>query len=139
MKKLFSFFKIIISFNLIIYSILYECNRTFPIFKNNECVSTYCTEEEFKTGDCIIDNPIIKSQWLTDIIIFENTNGYISLFLDPMSNYKKLFLEMTSSNNKERIFCGFFYEQDKYIFQNNNDIFIPCIKKNIDQKEILKL
>ena len=99
MKKYLSFFKIIIVFNFIIYSLLNECNRTYPILKNNKCVSTFCNEEQFKTGECIIDDPITKTQWLTDIIVFGNTNGDIALFVDPISDNIKLFFETSSSNN----------------------------------------
>ena len=79
MEQYLLFIKIIIFFNIFIYSLQYKCNKTYPILKNNECVSIYCNEEQFKRGECIIDNPITKNQWLTNIIIFENTNGDISL------------------------------------------------------------
>ena len=103
MEQYLLFIKIIIFFNIFIYSLQYKCNKTYPILKNNECVSIYCNEEQFKRGECIIDNPITKNQWLTNIIIFENTNGDISLCADLNSNYENLIFETTSSNNEERI------------------------------------
>ena len=135
MKKYLSFFKIIIVFNFIIYSLLNECNRTYPILKNNKCVSTFCNEEQFKTGECIIDDPITKTQWLTDIIVFGNTNGDIALFVDPISDNIKLFFETSSSNNEERILYATIGEEDKYIFKNENNNFIPFIRKNINRIE----
>jgi len=133
MKNLLSFFIIIIVFNFIKYSLLNEWNRTYPILKNNKCVSTFCNEEQFKTGECLIDDPITKIQWLTDIIVFENTNEDIALFVDQIS--ENLFFETTSSNNEERIYYAINNNDDKYIFKNENNYFIPYIKKNINRFE----
>ena len=47
-----------------------ECNKETPIYKNNECVDIFCTENEFQNGVCIINNSIIKSQWLNKIFFF---------------------------------------------------------------------
>ena len=47
-----------------------ECNKETPIYKNNQCVNSFCSEVEFKNGDCIINNSIIKSQWLNKIVFF---------------------------------------------------------------------
>ena len=76
--KKFTFLKILLVLNHI-YSLLCECDKNQPILKNNICVSTYCTEEQFKSGECVINEEITKTQWLTNFIKFEKTNGYISL------------------------------------------------------------
>ena len=60
-KKLNLLTVIIIS-DFLIYSLLYECNKSYPILKNNQCLSTYCKKEEFESGECIIDEPITKTQ-----------------------------------------------------------------------------
>ena len=127
--------KIIILLKCFIYSLLYECNRTYPILKNNECSSIYCNEELFKAGVCKIDDPITKTQWLTNIIIFENTNGNFALYDDQLSYVHKFFFETVSSNNEERIFYAMIYNEDKYIFKNENDTFVPYIKQKINSIE----
>ena len=139
MQQYLLFIKIITFFNIFIYSLSYKCNKTYPILKNNECVSIYCNEEQFKRGECIIDNPITKKQWLTNIIIFENTNGDISLCADLNSNYENLIFETTSSNNEERIFYAIRYDEEMYIFRNENDKYFLSIKKKINRTENNKL
>ena len=65
-----------------------QCDKETPIRKiDNNCYITYCTESEFQNGDCIIDNPIIKTQWLNKLIYL---GDYI---IDIMS-----VLEMPNNN-----------------------------------------
>ena len=114
-------YKIIIISNFIIYSLLLACEKDTPIIKNNQCVSTYCNEEQYKSGECIIDNPLIKEKWLNDIMIFKNTNGEIFLSLDYEGT--KLIFGSTLSNNEERLFYGLYNNQMgiKYIFGDDNN------------------
>ena len=133
--KNMSFFKlIIIASYLFFYSLFLECDKTFPILKNNQCVSTYCTKEEFNTGECIINEPITKTKWLDNIITFENTNGDIYLALN--SDTSKFIFGTTLSNNEERIYFGlmYYYYEIKQIF-NYNDKYYPYIIKNINRNE----
>ena len=131
-KKL-TLLQFIITANFFIYSILYDCNKNYPILKNKECVSTYCSQEQYKSGECIIDEPLTKIQWLTDIIIFENTNGDISLYLEP-NNYDYILFSTSTSNNAERIFYGMTYSSVNYIFKKGDEC-MPYIKKNINLNE----
>ena len=41
-----------------------ECPENTPIQTSGSCQSIYCNEDEFQNGDCIINNSIIKTQWL---------------------------------------------------------------------------
>ena len=76
--------KIILYFSLFLFLLpKYKgltCNKTRPILKDNTCDSIYCTEEEFTSTTCIINNDIIKTQWLTNIL--EISNIY-SRFIHP--------------------------------------------------------
>ena len=47
-----------------------ECNYTYPIKKNDQCIKGECTTKEFISKICTIENDIIKDQWLTSIIQF---------------------------------------------------------------------
>ena len=96
--------KVMITLNLYAYSLLYQCNTSYPILKNNECVSTYCSENQFKKEECIIDNPIIKEKWLNNIIIFENTTGYNSLSKSTYFPFKLMFKTTTSDNEQTIIY-----------------------------------
>ena len=114
----------------ILANVLSECDRAKPILKNGECVSTYCTEEQFKTGECVINEPITKKQWLNNIIKFEKTNGDISLIFEE--NQKAfLIFSSGSSDNKEKIYFAIRSSND-YIFKNGEKN-IPYIKKNITE------
>ena len=43
-----------------------NCPIEKPISKNGNCVSEYCTFEEFENGICNISSVIIKKQWIGD-------------------------------------------------------------------------
>ena len=130
-KKLL-FFKLIIISKLILHLQSIECNKSYPILKNNECVSTYCNEIQFKEGECVINNPIVKTAWLTYIIIFENTNGEIDFSWDDHYK-KKIMLRTIYSNNIERSYYGMEYlGSQQYIFYDEDENPLPCIKKNIN-------
>ena len=55
--------------------LLSECNYTYPIKKNNQCIEGGCTSNEFTSKICTVENDIIKDQWLTSIIQFSGS-GY---------------------------------------------------------------
>ena len=114
----------------ILANVLSECDRDKPILKNGECVSTYCTEEQFKTGECVINEPITKKQWLTSIIKFEKTNGDISLILEETQKASLIF-SSGSSDNKEKIYFAI-DSSNNYIFQKDEKK-IPYIKTNITE------
>ena len=122
-------FKIIIISNFIFYSLLLTCERDAPIIKDNHCVSTYCNEKQYKSGECVISNPIIKKKWLNDIMIFKNTNGEIYLSLN--TNGEQLIFGTTSSNNEERLFYGLYNNEIKYMF-GNDDNYAITINKTIN-------
>ena len=94
-------FKIIILFNLYFCSLTITCTKDLPILKNNQCVS-YCDKNEFSSGECEINEPILKAKWLNNIITFENTNGNSFLSLNKNNNIMAFIT--TLSNNKERVF-----------------------------------
>ena len=79
LKKCLIHFKFpinILIFSLIIFkAISFECSESLPIWKNSNCEFTYCTESEFKNNICSVNNTKIKTQWLTNIIIFGDNNA----------------------------------------------------------------
>ena len=112
------FYKIFIFLIIVNTIINEECDRTKPILlKNGSCVLKYCTEVEFEKEDCIINNQIIKTQWITNIIwVGEDDFRYINF-----ANYSNgdMILETSSCpGNSKRIFYGlkkngeYFFEKD---------------------------
>ena len=65
--------KILIIFQLAQY-IRSDCNKTHPILKNNECGSIYCSQQDYNSSVCIVNNSIAQIQWLTNIIPISELN-----------------------------------------------------------------
>ena len=130
-----TFYKIIIFYGLFNYLLFLECNKDSPILKNNECVSTYCTEEQFKTGECIINEPLTKKKWMTSIIIFGNTNGDIYLSINYEAN--KFLFGTTLSNKKDRLYYGLICDniemQINNIFNYNNHPYLIINRMDNDK------
>ena len=99
------------------------CDKDNPIKKNNNCQSIYCTENEFQSNICLIDNDIIKTQWLNNFIDFKeyryrftslltNEDGDLILFSSPEElNGQRLIFRIKKNgkpyyknNNNEEIF-----------------------------------
>jgi len=57
-----------IFFFVIIKKVLTECPRDKPILISENCNLQYCTKEQFNSKTCIINNSIIKTQWLNNLI-----------------------------------------------------------------------
>ena len=53
----------------IIKSSLTECSRDKPILKNGSCRLEYCSDLDFESKECIINNSIIKTQWINNIML----------------------------------------------------------------------
>ena len=117
--------KILIIFQLAQY-IRSDCNKTHPILKNNECGSIYCSQQDYNSLICIVNNSIAKIQWLTNIIPISNLKfRYIHPFL---TKNKDLIIQTTSVlGTAERRYYGLTNEGRYY--------FIIQLK----QKEVMKI
>ena len=72
----FKFSIYILIFSLIALDITsFECPEDTPILKDNTCSLSYCTESEFNNNYCSINNTKIRTQWLSNIIIFGDENA----------------------------------------------------------------
>ena len=82
-----------------------SCNITYPILKNGTCNSIYCSHEQFNSSECLINNPIIKTQWLTRLIPISDLNFR---FINPVLSKKNdLIIKTTkSTGSPERKFFG---------------------------------
>ena len=112
-------------------SIQTECDKSTPIKKqDNQCYLTYCEKEEFDNGTCTINNTIIKTQWLTDIInVGGITYRYVNLAL---SSKNDLFLHTTANPSKnENCFFGIKSDGTPYFNSTGGSSSIVYIKYNI--------
>jgi len=96
-----------------------ECDRNNPILYGHihSCQLKYCTEEQFQNGECKINNEIIKTQWLTNIIQIGELN---SAFIN-FANFSDgtMVIEVSSfPGNARRIFFGL-KPDGNYLFNND--------------------
>ena len=118
-KKLLRFYLLINILFQIIKSINPPCNITHPILKEGKCDSVYCSRKDFNSSKCIINNEIIKTQWLTRIIPISDLNfRYISPVLTK--NNDLIIQTSKSTGSPERRFFGI-KENGRYYFKDPNE------------------
>ena len=119
-KKTFKLnqFKIIIYLYICLIKISFsysECERDFPFKKGASCISS-CNETELSSGDCIIDNLIIKTQWLNNIFLFDSKNYRAGHF--AFNSNGDMIIEY--SYREYRLFFGL-KKNGKFFFKNENE------------------
>ena len=112
----------------IIVSIEPSCNITNPILKNEKCESIYCTNEQFNSSECKINNLIVKTQWLTNLIPISEVNfRYIS---PVFTKNDDLIIQTTkSTGSPERKFFGI-RKNGRYYFNDSNGEEYPYFTVN---------
>ena len=109
-----------------------NCNKSYPILKENKCVLTYCSEEQFDTSTCIINNQIIKTQWLTNIMRISDKNfRYVSPFLTE--NKDLIILTTSVSGTSERKYFGI-ANDGRYYFKNSEGEESPYFSINANKE-----
>ena len=118
---------------LLLFSIikpsLSECSRDEPILKNGSCKLDYCPETDFISKKCIINNPIIKTQWLNKIItIGDKFYRYINF--GTFSNGDMIIETNSYPANKKRMFYGLKQNGRPLFTKNNNETSYYSINLN---------
>ena len=87
------------------YAFLKDCSKAEPILKENNCKLIYCEQSQFNTNECSINNTVIKTQWLNNIIrISENYFRYINVVSNRNGD---IFIETSpTTESSKRIFYG---------------------------------
>ena len=106
------FLKCIIILQIIIlsFSELPQCEYDLPIRKRDEgdgCMNgEYCTKQQYQTGECIIGNKKIETQWLNNFIIFEEIDFvYISITTSLNGKLIGLFTTDDPYDTDRLFFC----------------------------------
>ena len=157
MKIYFHFYLLIMMFSSL--ELTENCVREYPIIESNQCKLIYCTKEQFESKICQINNSIIRTQWLNNIINIEKISfRYINFA--SYSNGDMIFQTGTYPKSDFRIFFGikkdgncfftnkstnqrtYFYSLNSYQSENNNkydseNIVINLSGKQNRQKEYL--
>ena len=111
-------------FLLVINKVINECSIEEPIYVLNDdkCMAQYCTEEQFKTGQCKIDNEIIKTQWLNNIIwIGDKYFRFVNIV--TYSNGDMVIETTSSPGNKKRMFYGLKRDGRVFFAKNNSQYY----------------
>ena len=140
--KIFKFIfknKIIVIILIQIIKIIYnECsNRDNPLkLSDNTCASN-CTENQFDSGKCIIDNNIIKTQWLNNIIYIKEIGfKYIDFVVFP--NGDLIAEAHPFPCNSKRIIYGLKQDGRYYFKTNDNKGETPFLFLDSDENDYLK-
>ena len=122
---LFKLFCIYILFNLIVSR---DCSKDNPILKEGLCIS-YCEKEEFNNQICTINNTIIKTQWLNNIIFLGEENFTFINF----ANYSNgdMIIEVTSSRTSNKIIVYGLNNEGAPFFKGNS--FYKTLEINNNQ------
>ena len=97
-------FKICLFLKVIQYCLLNQCNKDNPFLFNGNCAPS-CKKEDLDSNVCILNNEIIKTQFLNniiyikhedltynDIVISENNNLYYLMSTYPGTNVRLIYL-----------------------------------------------
>ena len=83
-----------------------NCGRDIPILKESQCYLLYCSKDQFDSGECQINNTIIKTQWLNNFINIKiSFTRYVSFA--SYSNGDMILQAGTYPKSKKRFFLGF--------------------------------
>ena len=123
-------FKYILIFNLITLCSFMECDRDIPFLKEDTCIS-YCKTEEINKGICIINNDIIKTQWLNNIIIIGGKD-YIYVNVESSEANNLYYLASSFPASNERLF--YILNNEGYGLFDKNNPFITLTVKDTEKK-----
>ena len=108
---------------------LKDWNKTQPILKENNCQLIYCEQSKFNTNECSINNTIIKTQWLNNIIrISEDYFRYINVVSNRNGD---IFIETSPvTEGHNRIFYAL-KANGRFYFQNEETPFYKLDEMSI--------
>ena len=120
-KKKFSFL-LLLFINLIHKFFSITCSdRNYPIHQSGNCISQICLNTDLKNGICEISNPIIKTQYLTNIIkVGEINNRYLSYAINENGDF--IFETTVYPKNGIRTFFGL-TKNGRFFFENENPFY----------------
>ena len=96
-----------------------KCQPNLPFSKDNVCVES-CTKEEVNSGLCILENEIIKNQWINNIIYLSGS-GYTYINMVTTKNDDLIIIISAYPGSNERLFYGITQEGRGYFIKNNQE------------------
>ena len=125
MNNFFLFFVKSILLSLEINFIYSQCDRDRPFLKNEQQCESSCTREEINNNICKINNEIVKTQYLNNIIFIKNSNFYY-ISIHTSVNNNLYYLVSCYPKTNERVM--YILNNEGYGYYNKTnpliDIFI---------------
>ena len=120
-------------FELLFIFINNECNRSTPIkFNDGPCELRFCSAEEIRDGQCVIDNEIVKTQYLNEIINLDAIHDNSKFHLTKYSNGSLVsIISYSIPPESFRQFYGLNNNEDRFLLENK----VLEIEKDEDNKE----
>ena len=103
-----------------------ECGRNQPFFASNQCTSEPCPKNRSDSKDCIINNTIIKTQWLNNIILIGGS-GFRYINFASYSNGDMIVCTTSFPVQPERIFFGLTTDGKPLFKENEEEKFFYSI------------
>ena len=123
---LFSY-SLIFLFHIIKTEII-ECSKEEPILISGQCKLEYCTKKQFELKQCIVNNAIVKTQWINDLIIFGD-NLYRYLSYATFSNDDIVIESSCYPFEQKRMFYGLKNNGRPYFINRTNNKETPFYSK----------
>ena len=119
--------------------ILNSCDRETPILHGGICDSLFCSEDQYSSGECEINNDIIKTQWLNNVIFIGNEYSTFTLF-GRYSNGDILIFVEDNAYSPHRFFYGLKKNGRPLFTDTNNDEtpYISMVSENTNTDNYLK-
>ena len=110
-----------------------ECGKDTPYLRSNICSSNICQDNELSDSSCSVDNSIIKTQWLNNILIFNENNFRYGNF--AINDDGDMIIEYSKEGN--RLFYGLKRDGSYYFNDDTNHKKIITIEnsENLDTVE----
>jgi len=128
-----AYFKLRLNIHLLLFLFLnisfqeaQECPKDLPIKYKNECSIKYCIESEYLNRNCVVNNNVIKTQWLNNIILIGDISYKYSY---PYFDFDNNLIIVTypyddnieSEIHRSRIFYGIQKNGRPLFYDRNSD------------------
>ena len=110
-----------------------ECPKERPILISGECKLEYCSEEQFNLKHCILNNTIIKTKWINNLIIFAQY-PYRYLGFGSYSNGDFVIESMCNIEQQKRKFYGIKSNGRPFFTNKTNNEETSFYLKNINEE-----
>ena len=122
-----------------------KCPKEKPILKENKCKMIYCTQKEFEDKICVINNDVVKKQWLNKFNIFQDDSSNVKYDINEKGELI-LFSQKKEGNNINIYLYGFnknyegiFYDEKNKNYVSNKKIILKNKDKLIEKIKYIEL